>query len=206
MKKLKWARLGYKNQNKGFTLIEMIVSLGVFTFVILIALSSFLAVLAAQRKAAAIGNVQENLRFAVEMMLKDIRVGTSYYCADTIDSFGNGGDERDCPNGGSTLTFKTRQETHTAENTIVVYRLNNGRIEKYSGDISKPVDESGFNVLTFSEIKIDSLKFYVMGTAVPGDTVQPKVIITMKGSMGITKSSFSTFNIETAVSQRKLDN
>ena len=84
----------HKNFNAGFTLIEMIVSLGVFTFVILISMGSFLAILGAQKKAIAVGTLQENLRFSIETMLKDIRVGYSYYCGDFENIFGEPGQNR----------------------------------------------------------------------------------------------------------------
>lgn len=192
----------HKNFNKGFTLIEMIVSLGVFTFVVLIALGSFLAILGAQKKAIAVGTLQENLRYSIETMLKEIRMGYNYYCGDFENNFGQPGQSRDCNNGGKTITFITRNDD------IIIYRSNNNRIEKYKKDIASfsTVDESEFNPITFEEVNIENLKFFVTGSETIGNTDQPKVTLVITGTMGIkSKPSFSKFNIQTTVSQRLPD-
>lgn len=178
----------------------MIVALGVFTIISLISLGSFLAVLGAQRKSISIGNVQENLRFTLEMMAKEIRTGRFYYCGVFIDDFGNGSNYQDCANGGQVFSF------YSAGNKVAVYRANNQRIEKSTNG------GATFSVITFPEVRIDDLTFYVSGSKpyIPSepdpDTKQPKVTITLKGTMGIeSKGSNSDFNIQTTVSQRKLD-
>ena len=194
-----------KNSNKGFTLIEIIVSLGVFTIVILISLGSFLAVLSAQKKANAVAMTQENLRFALEMMLKEIRVASFYYCGDSEvdfgsgDDFGNGSQVKDCSNGGPLMKVATRF------GRVIVYRLNNNKIEKYSVLSGIPIQDSDFSVIIFPEINISDLKFYVLNSD-PTDNFQPRVTITVKGDMGLNeKGSFSEFNIQTTASQRPLD-
>lgn len=188
-----------KRFKNGFSLIEMIVALGVFTIIALISLGSFLAVLGAQRKSVSIGNVQENLRITLEMMAKEIRTGRFYYCGNFIDDFGNGSNYQDCANGGPAFTFRSA-------GGIIVYRINNQRIEKSNNG------GPSFSVITFPEVLIDDLTFYVSGSKpyIPSepepDTKQPKVTITVKGTMGIeSKGSKSEFNIQTTVSQRKLD-
>lgn len=203
----------HRKFKKGFTLIEMIVVLGAFTFVITISLSSFLAILNAQKKSIAIENVQENLRFALEMMLKEIRTGTSYYCGTVYDDFGNGANNKDCSGGGPIITFKTPSLK------IIIYRLKDGVIEKYSNDytnlqclISSPSNDNCFLKITFPDINIQNLKFYVVGSRpyIPADTppdeMQPRVTITLLGNMGLSqKGTLSSFNIQTTVSARRLD-
>lgn len=190
----------------GFTLIEMIVSLGVFTIIALISAGSFLIVLGAQKKSISAGNIQENLRITLEMMAKEIRTGTSYYCGSSKDDFGSGSDTRDCSVGGLALTFYFTNRT-------LIYRVNNQRIEKYidgntslACPVSDPTDDDCFSIITFPEVKIDNLTFYVTGSDIVSDTAQPKVTIVLKGSMDMTsKASESEFNIQTTVSQRRLD-
>ncbi len=173
---------------RGFTLIEMLVATSVLSVTVLISLSSFLAVLAAQKKANAVANVQENIKFSVEMILREIRTGKNYYCG-----YGTGSDTNDCPNGGTVITFRNYL------GQTIIYRLNGSQIEKS--------DDGGFNYLavTFPEIKITDLKFYVLGSDPPPDTSQPRVIITIAGEAGITAKAKSHFNIQTTVSQRILD-
>lgn len=175
----------------GFTLIEMLVAVGALSFVILISLSSFLAVLNAQKKTAGIQNIQENLIFSMEMMLREIRTGTFYYCG-----YGSGSNTNDCQSGNSVFTFKNYL------GKTVIYRLNNGRIEKSSDG------GSTYSVITFPEINVSDLKFYVVGStgAGQGDSNQPRVTITMKGEAeGATPKLKSQFNVQTTISQRLID-
>lgn len=173
---------------KGFTLIEMLVATSVFSVTVLISLGSFLAVLSAQKKANAIANIQENIKFSVEMMLREIRTGKNYYCG-----YGDGTNTNDCPNGGSVITFRNYL------GQTVIYRLNGNQIEKS--------DDGGFNYLavTFPEITITDFKFYVSGSNPSPDITQPRVTMTVAGETGLTIKTKSKFNIQTTISQRLLD-
>ena len=62
-----------KNENKGFTLIEMIMSVAVFTVVALIAAGALLAIADANRKAQAFKSVVNNLNFALESVARNLR-------------------------------------------------------------------------------------------------------------------------------------
>lgn len=197
----------------GFTLMEMVVAVGILSIVILISSSAFLAVLNAQRKTAAIETIQENLRFSLEIMLREIRTGQFYYCGLTAGEFGNGSNTQDCADGGPALTFRNYR------GYLIVYRLKNEKIEKYvsldtcsSGPGCQPPSSDGdFLTLTFPEIKINDLKFYVIGSKPYNqddsspDTKQPRVTITIRGEMNIGEKGASKFNVQTTVSQRQVD-
>lgn len=59
--------------------------------------------------------------------------------------------------------------------------------------------------ITASEVSIDEMLFYVVGTN-RGDTIQPKVVIVVKGSAGALGSSArTTFHIQATAVQRVLD-
>lgn len=60
--------------NKGFTLIEIIVAMGIFTMVSLVAVTIAIDALRAQRKIFALQIVQENSRYLIESMSKEIRM------------------------------------------------------------------------------------------------------------------------------------
>ena len=179
---------------KGFTLIEMLVAVGILSVVILISLSSFLAVLNAQKKSIVIETIQENLRFSAEMMLREIRTGRFYYCGSAAGDFGSGSNNKDCSAGGPALTFKNYL------GQVVIYRLFNGQIQKSSDG------GASFLGITFPEITISDLKFYVVGSNPPPDTSQPRVTISIKGEAGTTaQRSKSEFNVQTTISQRIID-
>ena len=61
-----------KNQ-KGFTLLELIVAMAVFVMVILSATQIFKNIIDAQRSAASAQDIQESLRYAFETISKELR-------------------------------------------------------------------------------------------------------------------------------------
>ena len=73
-------------QNKAFTLIEVLIAISIFVVVITIVLSLFSAAIRGYRKVIAMQNVQENARFLLEFMTKEIRMSTiSSYTQNTLN-------------------------------------------------------------------------------------------------------------------------
>src|SRR3989338_7081181 len=62
-------------RNSGFTLLEMIVSMGIFSIVMLMSVSVVIMAQNAQVKARNMQNVQDNVRFVLEFMNKELRTG-----------------------------------------------------------------------------------------------------------------------------------
>lgn len=69
--------LEIKNKNgAGFTLIELIVALAVFSSVVLSISGIFISVINSQRKILSIQNTQEAGRYLLESMIKEVRMST----------------------------------------------------------------------------------------------------------------------------------
>ena len=62
----------------GFTLLEMIVSIGIFSVLVVAAIGVTIGVSNAQLKAANIQASQDNIRYSVELMTKEMRTGSQY--------------------------------------------------------------------------------------------------------------------------------
>jgi len=69
-----------KYRSHGFTLIEMIVAVGLFSIVMLVSISALLSLVDANRKAQALQSVMNNLNIAVDGMVREIREGSNYRC------------------------------------------------------------------------------------------------------------------------------
>jgi prepilin-type N-terminal cleavage/methylation domain-containing protein len=65
----------------GFTLIEMIVSLALFSVVVTISVGALLVLIASNQRFQNEQSVMTNLSFALDSMTREIRTGTNYYCA-----------------------------------------------------------------------------------------------------------------------------
>lgn len=160
-------------KNSGFTLIEMIVAIGIFGLVVTITTSAFININDLLKKAEAHRAVVDNLNFAIEAMLREIRAGKSFA----------GG------NGFFTFTNSSNKE--------IEYSLSDKKIKRGEED-------SDEFYLTASEVEITGLKFIVTGND-PGDDKQPKVTIIINGEIQNPRGASEKLNIQTTVSQRKMD-
>jgi len=167
--------------NKGFTLVEMIVSVAIFATVVLVAVGALLSIISVNRKANELRIVMENLNFAVESIARDVRTGESYGCTVL---------QEECD--GNTLTFEDQDglEVEYALDGHVVVR-------KVAGGISIPV--------TSPAISIETLRVYVRGTTPGGDGKQPRVLMTIRGKVGSDGKNETEFSLQTSVSQRDTD-
>ena len=123
------------NKNLGLTLIELIVAVGVFGLVISIGFGVFGLALTSQRRIIALKNVEDNTRFAVELMAREIRTGRNFSGGIGLLSFINAKDES------------------------IIYRLNGSVIEKSSDE------GASYLPVTGPETAINYLNFYLAGQA-----------------------------------------
>ena len=73
----------WSGKGAGFTLLEMVIALGLFSLVTVAFVGITLSLLDAQRKAANAQVVQENARFIMELLTKEIRAGTNFTASTT---------------------------------------------------------------------------------------------------------------------------
>ncbi|OGZ41338.1 MAG: hypothetical protein A3C80_03345 [Candidatus Ryanbacteria bacterium RIFCSPHIGHO2_02_FULL_45_43] len=174
----------------GFTLIEILVAVFIFTIVIMVAVGAIIAVNDASKKARSQKAVINNLDSALEQVYRSIREGHTYHCGTAPFNT-----ELACPNGESVFAFEARGGDLNNPNDQIVYRLQNNRIERSidGGNTYLPLTAPDVvvNELTFKNVTISS-----------ATDPQPKVLITVKGKAGIDQKSASEFNIQTTVSQR----
>ncbi len=179
---------------KGFTLVELLVAVGVFLVVMTISLGSVLSILDAGRKAKALKSVMTNLNFTLEVMAREIKFGTNYYCGE--DTTNPHTLTSNCA-GGNAITFTD------SSGGDIIYRLNGTSIEKSAN--------GGLYLgLTSPEVKITTFKLFVTGSlpydgTTYFDTNQPKVFILIRGYAGSKPTIQSSFTLQTVVSQRVLD-
>ena len=188
-----------KSAKRGFTLIEVLVSVSIFAIVMLIATGAVFSIVEANKKTHSLKSVMTNLNFALESIARDMRVGFSYTC--------NGG--ADCQAGGIVFNYKANRSVDgdasydsTDVNDRIEYSIVNERLMKRVYGTG-PTATLGAVPITAEEIHILSMKFYLIGSAA-ADGKQPKVLITIEGYAG-TGQTRSDFNIQTTVSQRSID-
>jgi len=179
---------------KGFTLVELLVSISIFLVVMTISLGAVISVVDSNRKSKSIKTVMTNLNSALEIISRDIKFGKNYHCDVTIGTITS---PRDCISGANSISFFSNNLIQTN------YRLNNSSIEK-STDAGLT-----YQSITAPDITIQDLDFFVIGSppaASPDNNfVQPRVLISIRGFSGNQLSTQSSFFVQSTVSQRGLD-
>lgn len=190
---------------RGFTLIELLVSVAIFSVVMVIALGSLLVISESNRKAESLKSVVNNLNFSLDSMTRSMRTGINYTCSPSIPLAGTP-PSADCTvsPGGSSVAF-----TDTS-NRGVVYKFESSNASLCNqtgivGCITRSVDGGAtFSPLTAPEVRVTSLSFYVIGSSI-SDQLQPKISIVVSGTMQVTSTLTSQFNLQTSVTQRLYD-
>jgi len=188
------------NLQKGFTLVEMLVSVAIFAVVMTVALGSLLAMSESDRKAQTLKSVINNLNFSLDSMSRAIRTGTTYSC--DIAQWAPGV-SRDCASTpANSFAFRAADAT----GSTVGYCLSGGAIRRSAttGSLSTTCSSSAYSDITSTEVEITTLSFYVTGAAAVGG-IQPKVTILLSGYVTVAGSQRSEFNLQTTVTQRLYD-
>jgi prepilin-type N-terminal cleavage/methylation domain-containing protein len=197
--------------NKGFTLIEVMVSVMIFSVVMTVALGALLAMSQSDQRAEALKTVVNNLNFALDSMTRTIRTGYDYHCGNSGDLSTPG--PQDCAGAGNAQNYLALRD---AKGQLVAYCLYGNalvREQPQSGPLSASCAAADFYPLTSSEkeITITNMQFIVTGSCplsgggCVADSIQPKVTILMSGTFSISPTQVSQFNLETSVTQRVYD-
>jgi len=181
-----------RRRRRGYTLIELIVAVGLFALIMTLASGAYLVMIGVNRNTQAVSTGINNLAFALESMTRTIRTGTSYHCESS--SGGN------CSSGGTSF-FVTDQT---------------GVLVSYSRSVSDSVCHSGGNgclvvtrngttiALTSPALNVSSLVFY--GTGVfTGDGAQARVTIVVSGTVLEGPGKTQPFTVETGATMRGTD-
>ncbi len=187
---------------KGFTLIELMVSTSIFMVVMLIAMGSLLVTSNLAKKSNALSFTMDNLSFAVESMSRSLRMGTNYTCSSSSINLTSSPSPADCPNGGSLIAFIPA----TADpNVRIAYELIPRTNNTYTIERCETTSANNISCvdLISPNINIEVMKFFVKGTS-PSDLIQPSVYIIIRGSV-IIKQKKTSFAIQTMISQRTLE-
>lgn len=173
----------------GFTLIELIVALGLFAIVMTITTGAYLIMIGINRQAQAVATGVDSLSFALETMTRTIRTGTGYSCSS------NPGAGVDCTSGWGVFSVTDA----------------NGDDEKFSlssGAIQETTNGGTPVALTDAqEVKVTSLTFYAYGTKPESsnDYEQPRVTISISGTVSSGPGKTEPFTIETLATMRGSD-
>jgi prepilin-type N-terminal cleavage/methylation domain-containing protein len=178
-----------KQNNKGFTLVEMIVSVALFSIVIIVAIGGILTIIDANRKSQTLTLVMNNLNFALEVMTRNIKTADPRSLVKSTKSFTVGGDTVD----GIPYFSLTNQD----DDKITYFYYSDDDI---SGSIYRIVGEGpiAYPIIP-EEVVIEDFDFDVTNDD------QPRIVLKIEGYAEVTERTRSDFTVQTTVSPRRLN-
>lgn len=207
----------------GFTLIEMIVSLGVFSVVVTTAVGAILVLVNTNLQLQAEQSVMTNLSFALDTMTREMRTGYKYYCEqypnyaaggsanffdDTNPQESIGTSVNDCDERTQTLQGVSFYEGGRSLTKDVV---GASRIAYFYDEDAKKifrrVGDGPAQSIVSSGIVIEDAQFVVVGSDEQGatnDVSQPTVTIYLEAK-AVDDTTAKSYYIQTTVTQRTLD-
>ena len=164
----------------GYTLIELIVAVGVFALVMTLASGAYLVMVGVNRQAQSTATGINNLSFVLESLVRNVRTGTNYQ-----------------PISASSFSFTNQ------DGTMLTYAF--GSQAGLNGTVGA-ITLNGAP-LTDPLVDVTSLTFYTSGTASsdPSGTYQPYVTITLSGTVSAGPGKTQSFSVETSAAMRGSD-
>lgn len=209
-----------QNRARGFTLVETIVAVGLFTIVTTIASSALLNMINSDRMSRGTRIATDNLNLALEDMTRRMKTGTEYHCGNAVSFSG----VQDCLSG-VVFSFDDHEGVRTAymrgagSGTTVSGGCGNGYrdavgLAPAQGCLLRwrmlPLET--WRPSTSNEIDIQTVSFIAGGTThgpggnPPGaDTKQPYVVVVVGGVIETNNAIKPGFKMETMITQRQPD-
>jgi prepilin-type N-terminal cleavage/methylation domain-containing protein len=194
-------------QKKGFTLVEMLVAVSLFSVVAIISTGTVLVLINNNTSRQSDQQTLGALTMAFDTMTREIRTGTYYRCANSnfanlasLPSVGNS----DCISGARGIAFResTRRLTLGRTNDLIAFYY-----DSTARTIFRKISDLPPESIIPDNIEITSFRFVVLGTPTllggSGNVQQPFVLIVVEARERNTNEP--PVLIQTTVTQRILD-
>lgn len=203
-------------KDRAFTLVEMIVSLAIFSIVAVVALGALIKIISANKKAQTVQSAITNLNFALESLSREMRVGTNYNCGSSFFlgsslSSSNACDEMSNLGSGSYIAFQSTKVGTNEDSTSKCQLLTQYRFVPQSNganpttwsleNASQPFCDSPFVDGSFSPIISDNVTITSYKIKVVPKQY-PLALIEISGYAGVREKERTYFDVQTALSSR----
>ena len=212
----------HNNRNtRGFTLVEMMVSMAIFAVVAVVAAGALLRIIDANKKAQGIQSAMTNINFALESMTRELRTGTKYACNNGDFTGSSIGDSASCSlsDGDGHIVFlssevaknhdgSTCPSSYTPYNLIYVYKFKSvgTNFELYKAkqpmtcSAQSITDDDYTPVISTKNVTITGYNISVISDL---DHPYPLASIRISGYAGATEKIRTYFTLQTAASARE---
>ncbi len=186
-----------RKTNKGFTLIELMVSVSLFALMVAAVSGVFISNIKNQKQILAIQEMTGQASYGLEFMSRALRMAVKQ-TGEGISCLSNEGENYELTNGGAGILFINHLDNDDCqqfflENNRLKYRRGIGTLSPVTSDLTSP------------SLRVNILKFNLIGGS-QADDQQPRVTVFLKiiRNTGAGNSPVST-TVQTTLSQRNLD-
>lgn len=199
----------------GFTLIEVLISLLIFSIIITIAVGALFSMVDAGEKSRSINSVMENLDTALETMAETVRSGSNYAGYSAVVNGSSAGTCSSLPSSLSqaspapALSLSVSPTSYLnlglpSGQTIssIVYGLQNNQIvENINYHYADGTTHSTVIPLTAAEVHVTNLAFWLSncGAISPAKAT---VLMVVQGFAETRQNNKADFNIQTSMTAR----
>lgn len=191
-------------QQKGFSLIELLVSMALFTVVLTIAVGALMVLISANAKAQNIQAAVSNVQFSLDSMAREIRTGNGYYCSNGAETVGTFSVVQDCDKGTYlSIVEGGKSLSAGSSNRRIAYRYNST-----DKSVERKIGNGIWVSLTGNGVVVTSMHFNVSNSASKssnGNALQPNATIYIAGLITGVGDTSTEFTLQTTVTQRTLD-
>jgi len=180
-----------RNNERGVSLVELLIAVGIFSVVVMIAVGSVLSIIDANQKSRTKKVILNNLNSTLDTMTRTIRDGDTYNCG------GTGQAENPCPSGSTIFAFERNGGDPANASDQTVYRLNSvtKRIER---SLNSGASDSWYPI-TSEDVEIEVLEFQYRTSG--GELPRVDIVIQGKTTEGDERID-SSFELQTTVAKR----
>ena len=177
---------------KGFSLVEMMVAITIFTIVIAMGMGALLSTITANRYSKAKSVTSGFVNIVLEQMFRDVSAGSEYHCGDSgsLDEF------EDCSSFDSEFYFEYVSGDVDDEDDQYGYKY-----DQVGKTILRTVDSGdSYQRLLDETIIVETFDVMVVGD--PTDDEQPGVFLSMSGYVQADSERQVRFEPQIMITQR----
>lgn len=200
------------NVRKGFTLVELLVSVAVFVLVVTLSTGALFSAQTLNVRLQQTQIVLDSVNLGIETMLRDIRYGSNFYCTNVAQNISG---RQSCSYaagiGGTVLIFTPPVALVGSTNSTldrVAYFVSNGIF--YKNEYPSGGNARVNIQITPIDVTVNPVTFWVSGSesTSSSDYNQPAITISFSGVTIPAKNTTIpvSFNVQTTISPRAVDN
>ena len=176
----------------GFTLIEITVTMSIFVSITLAAVDVMITTLRTQATITRLQALQDNTRFSMELLTKELRTGANYRNANVCTPLGSSSEIHFISTSGRRTYYLD------PSGSGIVYRAEGQEVTTQDQCANGP--HSKFTEFMGDQVFVERLSFFLRGQEPPGPSASDG-----QAMVTITMALRSGFTLETSVTQRFRD-